>query len=621
MEQLKNFTLPKYGVVFLIFIITAKVLYLGVEVFYNGYLIDVITNAKVTKESLNSIESLGHNVSSVGLTLLFLPLFYLLYKKFFFKRENFTLYISVVATTIALFFTFHTLLTSLMDSVVLQNKDKRYSSYYISAFKYGMLNNSLGYESFIPKSHLENLNIEDKVMISNIFLLNYIDETLIEKLIKRGQSQFADVFILKYGNEKYEQSKKDFEKKAQEIMNGYNNYLSKSKEINKQFSKFDNRVLLDMEYQKFTTKLREKYKHYSSKVTEYRQAIDLNKSRVDEIFNDLEQYFEYSSDPKIQDKYDEYMLDSFGHDVEPDRWCEESCPSRDVIVKVIQEESYKKFIDESMGITPNLSQRGFFKNPIVRSKVIDELHLKGLEVSQKFNYSKKQFLAAYRAKVNKKFKQTKKKFLSQIKQQTGKDIKLGLNYEQFVTYFKDDLIDEYGKRDGEALFNMIVQRDISNFYSDFYKPRFKDEYLKKYILEKEDFDKPEHKELGDISLKHLFIPPFAIGMSLIAGMLNFVSVIVMILFIVIKLNKFSPIQQFGIKSFVKIVLIATIVFYPFIKSDKVNIESQYSALSKVKKSGNGEFYLNILEWIMVYEKINYKSFYPYVKGKGQELQI
>ena len=35
-----------------------------------------------------------------------------------------------------------------------------------------MLNSQMGYGSFIPKERLENLTIEDKVLIANIFFIN-----------------------------------------------------------------------------------------------------------------------------------------------------------------------------------------------------------------------------------------------------------------------------------------------------------------------------------------------------------------------------------------------------------------------------------------------------------------
>jgi len=613
MSSIKNFTLPKYGAYFLAFIIISKIIYLGVEVFYNGYLIDVITNSDVTQESLEYIESLGHNVSSVGLTLLLTPFFYLLYRKLFSEENRPALPIAMGITIIALFFSFHTALTSLMDKIVLDNKDKRYTSYYISAFKYGMLNGSLGYESFMPQSHLNDLSIEDKVIFSNIFLLNYIDEKLIDKLIKKGKNQFTDVFILKYGHEEYKEAEKKFEDKAQEIIDGYNHYLQKSKEINSEFAKFDNASVLNAEYQDFTGKLHQKYIDYERKVIKYEKSITLSSNKREKIYKDLYKYFKYRNYSKAKRKYRSAMNRQFGHYIEPNRWCGKYCPNRSAIDRVVEEEGYKKFIKKSGGITPDLGQKGFFNHYKVKSKVVKELRSKGLNVSKNFNYSKREFARAYRGKINREFIKIKKQFRSEMKKKTGKNIKFGLNYKQFVYYFKADILKEHGKKYGTILYNMLRQKDTSEFYSKFYKPKFKQQYLEEFLLSKKDLERDKYKELGDGAIKHLFIPPFAIVMSLVAGMLNFLSVVVMILFLIIKIDRLATMQQFIVKNSVKLIILVFLIWYPFSKMNDIALVTQYKALEKVKESKQGDAYLSVLEWIMVYEKLNYETLYSLVK--------
>jgi hypothetical protein len=614
MENIKKFTIPKYGTYFLVFIIISKIIYLGVEIFYNGYLIDVITDSSVTQESLEFIESLGHNVSSVGLTLLLAPFFYLLYKKIMSGESKPMLPVVLVITMVGLFFIFHTALTSLMDKIVIDNKDKRYTSYYISAFKYGMLNGSLGYESLIPKENLSNLKIEDRVILSNIFLLNYIDETLIDKLINKGQNQFADVFILKYGHDEYKDAEIKFENKIKGIVDGYNNYLEKSKEINEKFTKLDNRTVLDAEYQDFQGKLRQKYADYDRKVIKYEKSINISSTRRDKIYKDLRKYFKYQGNSRAEREYKASMKKQFGHYIKPNRWCGKYCPNKNAIEKVIEEEGYKKFIKKSGGIPPDLSQRGFYNHYKVKAKVIKELKAKGLYVSKNFNYSKEQFVRAYKAKINKEFSKVKKQFRAELKKKTGKSIKFGLNYKQFVYSFKSEFTKEHGKKYGTILYNMVKIKDTSEFYSKFYQPKFKKQYLQDYLLSKKDFQTDKHSELGDGAIKHLFIPPFAIGMSLIAGILNFVSVIAMILFLIIKIDKLTVPQQFTLKSVVKLTILTLLIWYPFYKMKELDALSQYKALEIVKENEDGERYVKVLEWIMIYEKINYEKIYSLMKA-------
>ena len=87
--------LPKFTPYFLLFIVVSKVIYLLIEWYYNIHLIDTITTAKITEEMLTSIESLGHNVSSVGLTLLVTPFFYLLVRLVFKQISQVMMGISV----------------------------------------------------------------------------------------------------------------------------------------------------------------------------------------------------------------------------------------------------------------------------------------------------------------------------------------------------------------------------------------------------------------------------------------------------------------------------------------------------------------------------------------------
>ena len=589
----------KYSGYFLAFIIIAKVIYLFVEIYYNTTLIDTINSLESTKESLKYLESLGHNISSVGFTLLVTPFLYLVYKKFIPKATPYILSISMIV----LFFSFHAALTSLMDKIIEDNKDKRYSSYYISGFKYGMLNNVFGYESFIPHSHFNYLNTTDKVILSNIFLLNYIDESIINKLINDGQEQIIDTFIFKNHKHTFRQDQDRFEDEAKKIIDGYNSYIDKSRELNRNFAKVDNATVLNAEYRDFTGKLRTKYAEYEKKVIKFEKSTTLSEKQIDTTYEDLSKYFKYQSYSKAQRQYKEKMNAQFGHYIDPDRWCSGGyCPTRNAIENVVYEEGYKKFKKRSGGIPADLSQRGFYKYPKVKKKVIKELRSKGLMVSNYFNYSKKQFAKAYKVKVNKEFKLAKKRFLKELKAQTGKKMRFGLNYKQFVYYFKSDFTKRYGKKDGIILYNMVKRKDTTNFYETFYKPKIKREHLREYLLSKKDFQTRKYAQKGDNSIKHLYIPPFAIAMSLIAGILNFVSVVSMLLVVMFKIDRFEPITQFILKNIMKLAILSLVVLYPFYEMKNSDILKEYKALEKIKEIEHGQEYLELLKWIIVYEK-------------------
>jgi len=552
-------SVPKYGIGFLIFIIFAKVSYLFLEVYYNGYLIEIITNNSVTPVILEELESLGHNVSSIGLTLLLTPLFYLILKRIISIPKLVPLLL--VSFMTLSFFTFHSLLVSLMDKVVDTYKEKRYSSYYVSTFKYAMLNGSLGYETFMPRENLKNFDVLDRVLVANMFLLNYIDDSLIDKLIDRGQEQFIDVFILKYSLEDYDRSRIGFETRVQTITNYYNDYITKSKKINRKFSGMDNNAIVTKMYAKFTKALKDEYLSYEKAVIKYETTIDID-------------------DPK---KY-----------------------------AILEKRALKVFNLKYKGIPTDLSARAFYKHPIVKNMTIKKLKEHGLYVSKNFNYSKAEFASAYKNKIHRAFKSEKKKFYSQLKETTGKSLPFGLTYRQFAYRFKNDFNAEFGKKYSNVAYKMLLSRDSSKFYEKLYKPYFTHNNLDQYLLSREDFEGDKNALLGDNAIKHLYVPPFAIAISLLTGILNFISVLAFLFFIFFKLDLSSS-KEFFTKTAFKLVLLLAFCLYPYYEVNNLNILQKYQALQKLQENETAAPYIKILEWVMVYEKVTYETLYPPIK--------
>jgi len=552
-------SIPKYGLGFLLFIIVAKLSYLFLEVYYNGYLIEVITNNTVTPALLEELESLGHNVSSIGLTLLLTPLFYLLFRRFVHFPKVAPL--AVAAFMVLSFFTFHSLLTSLMEKVVETYKEKRYSSYYVSTFKYAMLNGSLGYETFMPKENLKNFDVLDRVLVANMFLLNYIDDSLIDNLIDRGQEQFIDVFILKYSLADYDKSRNSFENRVKKITNYYNDYIQKSKSINNKFNGMDSDVIVSKMYAKFTKALSKQYQKYEKAVIKYESAIDIE-------------------DPK---KY-----------------------------AILEKKALQKFHLKYKGLPTDLSARAFYNHKIVRVATIKKLKEKGLYVSKNFNYSKVDFAKAYKNKIYRAFKKEKKQFYAQLKETTGKSLPFGLSYSQFAYRFKNDFQAEFGDKYSKVAYHMLVNRDSSEFYEKLYKPYFTENNLDKYLLSRADFEGDKNAKLGDSAIKHLYVPPFAIAISLLTGILNFISVVGFVVFMFLKLNVSSS-KEFFLKSSFKLVLLACFYFYPYYEVSNLHILQKYKALVKLQENETAAPYIKVLEWIMVYEKVTYQTLYPPIK--------
>ena len=605
--------LPKYSIYFLFFIIVSKLVYLVFEAYYNGHLIEIVSNPNISIDIFKNIEQLGHNISAIGITLLLTPFAYLIIKKIV-QNKSIIIFVSVSIFMVISFFSFQSLLTKVMDDLVKSNSDKRYSSYYISIFKYGMLNNYMGYETFIPKDRLVNPTIEDRIMISNMFLLTLVDSSLTDKLINKGGNIFTDLVIKKYSWDHYKKHEESFNNKIEDIHKIYNEYIDKSKKINTEFKKVDNREMMQVSYRDFISTIKSKYHQYDNDVIEYKDALYPSSSKINEYNINLRKYFRYSKYSKAQRKYRQSMINNFGKYIEPSRWLPKNAkyPNNKSIRKVIFEEVNKKWYDKSHGIPPNLSEIQFYRNYIVKRKIIKELRNKGLNVSNSFDYSKKLYFNAYQKKVDMEFKKTKLKFIKEFEKTSGKRFKFGLTYKQFLKYFKNDFIKKYDKKFGIILYDLVANNETDKFYKRFYLPYFKEKKLSDYLLSKEDMNTKKNKLKGDTAIKLLYIPPFAIAVSILAGILNIVSVVATLLFLIIPIAKLSSVSKFTVKLLFKTSLIAIIIYYPYRISQDENILKSYAILNSLDSKINKN-YIYFLEWLMVVEKYNYNYIYKYIK--------
>ena len=118
----------KYGYIFIIFIILAKLLYLYFEIDYNGNLIDLSTKYDITEKELKDLEKYGHTLTSIGLTLLIIPFLYLVITNI--TKYKIIIVSFLTVTSIIIYIGIFQGLTTLIDHIVKENRDKRFSSYY-----------------------------------------------------------------------------------------------------------------------------------------------------------------------------------------------------------------------------------------------------------------------------------------------------------------------------------------------------------------------------------------------------------------------------------------------------------------------------------------------------------
>ena len=434
---MKTVQLPKMGLYFMLALIAAKLIYLCFESYYNGFVIDVVTSTHVDKNLLERLETFGNRISSVGITLLLIPVYYLVAKKFLEFHKG-VMVIVVILLSVSTYFAIHKGLNKAVYEIVKQNKDKRYESYYIELFKYGMLTGKLGYSTFIPKQNLDDLSIYDKVMISNLFLLTQIDKELIKKFVQRGKESFFDIYIHKYFQEDYNEARYRFEDMALRIQENWDTYSDGIASINEEFSRIDSTKELNEKYRKFTKHIKRDYTKYRINVRQYTNILNNNLAKSKDLNLDLITYFAQNSSRLNKTEYDTIMQEYFSHDIDPQRWCEgTACPSTRRVMKVIEEETKARWDKEHNRLPLNLSQKQYFKHPIVRQKVIDELRKEGMSVRSSFNYSKKDYIAGYMKTVDNLFQVKKKKFQKDFEMRTGlKNVKIGLSFDEFAALYK-----------------------------------------------------------------------------------------------------------------------------------------------------------------------------------------
>jgi len=595
-------------------LIVAKLIYLGFESYYNGFVIDVVTSTHVDKDLLDTLESFGNRISSVGITLLLIPLYYLVVKKFFEFHQG-VMTIIMILLTISTYWGIHKGLNKAVFEIVKQNKDKRYESYYIELFKYGMLTGKLGYSSFIPKENLDNLSIYDKVMISNLFLLTQIDKDLIRKFVSRGKESFFDIYIHKYFQEDYNEARYKFEDMALRIQEDWDLYSDGITKVNQDFSKIDSKEQLNEKYKKFTKELKREYTKYRINVRQYTNVLNANLSNAPELNRDLIGYFVKDGSIMGKTEYEDIMQKYFGHDINPRRWCEgKVCPATRMVTRVIEEETLAKWNKDHDNLPLNLTQKQFFKHPSIRQKIVEQLRKVGINVKRSFNYSKKEYIAGYMKTIDNQFQKQKRKLQKDFASKTGiRAVKLGLSFNSFAAQYKKEIMLQYKeKKYGRIMYQMILEGDLTGFYERLYKPMLRAKYYDQAFPEEKDFD-VKLAEYGDTAIKMLYIPPFAIFMSLAAGLLNIVSVLVLIMFLYF--HKDSSMKVFSAKLAAKLIIFSLLIYIPYNIGSKRDILAPYPVLETFKGSSY-DSYMKTLNWLLIVEAINYNGVYSLLMSTG-----
>lgn len=601
----------KYPVLLFFVLLFAKIIYIIVESQYNHEILETLTQASLDTRIIDELNEFGHRISSVGFTLLLVPLFYFIFKRY----KTLTMYLLISLSSIVSYVTIKHSLNVLVDTIVEKHSDKRYNAYYTNIFKYGVLNGHFTYDSFIPSKNIreDTLTIEQKLLIINTFLITYADKALIDKLLSRGSDKISELYLDMDNDSEYEKSYEDFKKFSSEITQLWTRFAEERKNLSEQINKLEDESHIKTAYEEMQDDLKKEYKAYKLATKEIDEKVKEETAffKLIGIEKELKKYFKYKKYKKAQLQYKEEMHERFGRYIESNRWCSDYvCPTKQKIIEVIKQEIEHKAQDKLQGIPSGLSFKTFLDHIQVKTKVAQKLKNKGMSIPKNFNYSYQQFKSHYISSLSKKKKMMIDTFYDAIQKELGEnDIKLSDTWEDFVMSqyitkkIKKDKSD-FDEKTLKRIQALLISKNIGNFREKVYLPSVQDEVTNQIYTEDDFKNLPEAMKKGDDALKLLYVPPFALALSMVALLLNFVTVFVMIYML-------FPASYKKVRFFVRPLLFLVLFLIPYAISPKIDTLLIKEAISD---NPSMQRYLNFLSSLQMYEKINASFYHSNPKG-------
>lgn len=107
-------------------------------------------------------------------------------------------------------------------------------------------------------------------------------------------------------------------------------------------------------------------------------------------------------------------------------------------------------------------------------------------------------------------------------------------------------------------------------------------------------------------MKSMYVVPFAIFMSLFAGVFNLISVIVLSSILLLRFITNEK-KTFIISNALRVLLLFIFIYYPYKIGKDNNLLGNYKIFENNYYLENGfkKYYLESLNWVFVVEKINY----------------
>ena len=288
---------------------------------------------------------------------------------------------------------------------------------------------------------------------------------------------------------------------------------------------------------------------------------------------------------------------------------------------VIRKDALEKLKKQVGDMPRGMGMIEFSNQTRVREQVIAELRSKDIQVSDNLkytNYDEFKKTLGLNESLSEEHQKAIKEFRVKFTQKTWiENISLNIkDFKSFAMLFKDKAIEKMGSEDfGNEVIIKIANQDLSDFKKMYAKQTLSQKESEIFLEEKDfapDSNNQKAKQWGDDALKMLYIPPFAIALSLITGFTNLFCVILNI----ISLPFFSSNSKMAViirSSWLKIVGIGALIVLTLaisalkgyknkaIALDKINLENESPVVKFIVPLN-----LGALNSIVFLEKLNYK---------------
>jgi hypothetical protein len=596
------FSRLKYPLAIFLALLAAKLVYIIVESYYHHHILMMVSDSSVSRAEIEQLNEYGHRIASAGLTLLIFPLLFQLLK----ASRSAIKYPLLGIILLLSYFTINASLNHAVDKIVESQADKRYQAYYIEMFKYGVLNNIFKYDSFLNNERVnaKALTLDDRIVVANAFTLTFADAELVNRLNNQGLDRVSDIYLAMDSSQQYSRYFEKFKALSHKMSDFWNKYTSSRESLNHQLSNMQSESYRKSAYQTMQSNLKSNYEKYRLAVDEVKKNISKN-TRLDELKKHeekLKKFFRYQKHTKAQKQYKEYMLNLFGREISPEVWCDDTCPSLRKISKVITSEIHRKFNQKFQGLAVNLTAREFIYQPIIKARIAKELKRKGILIPSNFSYSYDEFSDYYDAAVSRKKAKLINDFISKARKQSGSnELKLNDSWNDFVRsqYVIGEISGAMPFTDKEAIKRiqiLLITRDIGQFKDKVYIPSIKNK-VDSFLFSSQEFENSEAAIIkGNDAIKLLYIPPFALALSMVALILNILTLGGMLLMLV-------PLKPIALRWTLMFGMFATVLVVPTLNGG-YRLENKIIDLALENNSTIGH-YVTVLSWLHYYQEINY----------------